>query len=81
MYDASGLGDKIRVWFRDMAMLFGVVPNLDGYAMNEAVLKALDDRAAFVGAAEKAYKNFRISHPECKCGFGEFRRACMYKNK
>jgi len=54
---------------------------LEGYASSDAVLKALDDRVALMGAAEKAYKNFRISHPECKCGFGEFRRACMHKNK
>jgi hypothetical protein len=81
LYNLSGLGDKISIWFRDLGLLLGVVPSLDSYASGDAVLKALDDRAAFMCAAEKAYENFRISHPECKCGFGEFRRAGMYKNK
>jgi len=81
LYDSSGLGNKIPIWFRDLGLVFGVVPSPDVYATSDAVLKALDDRVALMGAAEKAYQNFKISYPWCKCDFGGFRRACRYKSE
>jgi hypothetical protein len=81
LYNSSGLGNKISIWLAEAVSLFSMAPNLYGYTPSEDTLKALDERKAFLDAMKKAYENFKNSYPECKCGFGEFRRACMYKNK
>jgi len=82
LYDASGLGKKIRIWLGDLVLFFGIIiPSLDSYAWSDAMQQAQEDMKSALAAAEKAYDNFKISHPECKCGFGEFRRACRYKSE
>ena len=81
LYNASGLGNKISIWLAEASLFFGIVPNYPGYVPSEDMLKALDERQAFLDATKEAYENFKNSYPECKCSLGKFRRACMYKNK
>ena len=79
LYDVSGLGNKIPIWFRDLALFFGIAPNYHGYVPSGDMLKALDERQAFLDATKKAYEEFTKKHGECGCGLGKFRRACIYK--
>ena len=79
LYDSSGLGNKISIWLAEAVSFFSMAPKLYGYTPSEDMLKAFDERQAFLDATKKAYEEFTKKYGECGCGLGKFRRACIYK--